>query len=93
MIPAPSALSSDMVKVDQLGYLPYAPKIAILGHEPDGLGSVTIDGATFNVVDVSTGATVIQGLDNLPESILFYRQQLQWLAGMEIQDKKNKEDQ
>ena len=32
----------------------------------------------------TTGATVIQGLDNLPESILFYRQQLQWLGGMGI---------
>ena len=32
----------------------------------------------------TTGATVITGLDNLPESILFYRQQLQWLGGMGI---------
>ena len=32
----------------------------------------------------TTGATVIQGLDNLPRSILFYRQQLQWLGGMGI---------
>jgi trk system potassium uptake protein TrkH len=32
----------------------------------------------------TTGATVIVGLDELPRSILFYRQQLQWLGGMGI---------
>ncbi|MCX4026916.1 potassium transporter [Endozoicomonas sp. SM1973] len=32
----------------------------------------------------TTGATVITGLDHLPKSILFYRQQLQWLGGMGI---------
>lgn len=32
----------------------------------------------------TTGATVITGLDTLPKSILFYRQQLQWLGGMGI---------
>jgi trk system potassium uptake protein TrkH len=32
----------------------------------------------------TTGATVITGLDKLPPSILFYRQQLQWLGGMGI---------
>lgn len=32
----------------------------------------------------TTGATVIVGLDDLPKSILFYRQQLQWLGGMGI---------
>jgi len=32
----------------------------------------------------TTGATVITGLDDLPESILFYRQQLQWLGGIGI---------
>jgi trk system potassium uptake protein TrkH len=32
----------------------------------------------------TTGATVIAGLDSLPKSILFYRQQLQWLGGMGI---------
>jgi trk system potassium uptake protein TrkH len=32
----------------------------------------------------TTGATVIIGIDELPESILFYRQQLQWLGGMGI---------
>jgi trk/ktr system potassium uptake protein len=32
----------------------------------------------------TTGATVIVGLDELPRSILFYRQQLQWLGGIGI---------
>mgnify|MGYP002712991057 CR=1 FL=1 len=32
----------------------------------------------------TTGSTVIIGLDELPPSILFYRQQLQWLGGMGI---------
>mgnify|MGYP002147852766 FL=1 len=30
----------------------------------------------------TTGATVITGLDHLPKSILWYRQQLQWFGGM-----------
>ena len=32
----------------------------------------------------TTGATVLTGLDDLPLSILYYRQQLQWLGGMGI---------
>jgi trk system potassium uptake protein len=32
----------------------------------------------------TTGATVITGIDLLPKSILFYRQQLQWMGGMGI---------
>ena len=32
----------------------------------------------------TTGATVVVGLDDLPRSLLFYRQQLQWLGGMGI---------
>lgn len=32
----------------------------------------------------TTGATVLIGLDNLPRSILYYRQQLHWLGGMGI---------
>lgn len=32
----------------------------------------------------TTGATVLTGLDELPVSILYYRQQLQWLGGMGI---------
>ncbi|MEY6432640.1 TrkH family potassium uptake protein [Thioalkalicoccus limnaeus] len=32
----------------------------------------------------TTGATVIQGLDALPPSILYHRQQIQWLGGMGV---------
>ncbi len=32
----------------------------------------------------TTGSTVIIGLDELPASVLYYRQQLQWLGGMGI---------
>lgn len=32
----------------------------------------------------TTGATVLTGLDDLPKSLLFYRQLLQWLGGMGI---------
>lgn len=32
----------------------------------------------------TTGATVVVGLDELPKSILYYRQQLQWLGGIGI---------
>jgi len=30
----------------------------------------------------TTGATVLTGLDNMPPSLLFYRQELQWFGGM-----------
>jgi len=32
----------------------------------------------------TTGATVISGLDELPKSLLYYRQQLQWFGGLGI---------
>ena len=32
----------------------------------------------------TTGATILAGLDELPISVLYYRQQLQWLGGMGI---------
>ncbi|MTW19649.1 TrkH family potassium uptake protein [Allochromatium palmeri] len=32
----------------------------------------------------TTGATVIAGLDRLPQSILYHRQQIQWLGGMGV---------
>jgi trk system potassium uptake protein TrkH len=42
--------------------------------------------AVFEAVSgfTTTGATVIVGLDSLPKSILYYRQQIQWLGGMGI---------
>ena len=51
------------------------------------------DAITMSVTDAvfesmsgltTTGATVLTGLDELPRSILYYRQQLQWLGGMGI---------
>ena len=32
----------------------------------------------------TTGATVLTGLESLPKSILYYRQQLQWFGGLGI---------
>ncbi len=51
----------------------------------DGL-SLTLTDAVFESVSglTTTGATVLRGLDELPVSILYYRQQLQWLGGMGI---------
>jgi trk system potassium uptake protein TrkH len=45
----------------------------------------TVD-AVFESVSglTTTGATVIHGLDDLPLSVLYYRQQLQWLGGMGV---------
>ena len=59
------------------GALPF-----ILSTDPQ----LSITDAIFESVSglTTTGATVITHLDELPESILFYRQQLQWLGGMGI---------
>jgi len=47
---------------------------------------ISVTDAIFESISAltTTGATVITNLDNLPYSILFYRQQLQWLGGMGI---------
>ena len=54
----------------------------ILSDSPE----ISITDAVFESVSAltTTGATVITGIDQLPHSILFYRQQLQWLGGMGI---------
>lgn len=48
--------------------------------------SLSLTDAVFESLSglTTTGATVISGLDDLPKSILFYRQLLQWLGGMGI---------
>jgi len=48
--------------------------------------SLTLTDAIFESVSglTTTGATVLTHLDDLPRSILYYRQQLQWLGGMGI---------
>jgi len=47
---------------------------------------ISITDALFESISglTTTGATVLIGLDELPHSILFYRQELQWLGGMGI---------
>jgi len=47
---------------------------------------ISIVDAIFESISglTTTGATVLIGLDHLPHSILFYRQELQWLGGMGI---------
>jgi trk system potassium uptake protein TrkH len=54
----------------------------MLAERPD----VSFAEAVFESISAltTTGATVLVGLDVLPRSILFYRQQLQWLGGMGI---------
>jgi trk system potassium uptake protein TrkH len=51
----------------------------------DGL-SLSATDAIFESMSglTTTGATILTGLDDLPVSILYYRQQLQWLGGMGI---------
>lgn len=48
--------------------------------------SMTLTDAIFESMSglTTTGATVLTGLDDLPHSLLYYRQQLQWLGGMGI---------
>jgi len=50
-----------------------------------GVGLSPVD-ALFEAASglTTTGATVITGLDELPRSVLFYRQELQWLGGMGV---------
>lgn len=45
---------------------------------------LTLSQSAFEAVSglTTTGATVIVGLDYLPPSVLYYRQQLQWFGGM-----------
>ncbi|MCZ6500754.1 MAG: potassium transporter, partial [Gammaproteobacteria bacterium] len=47
---------------------------------------ISVTDAIFESISglTTTGATILTGLDDLPRSILFYRQMLQWLGGMGI---------
>ena len=74
------------------GFLVVASFWAVLGtagaaplYFADVLG-LSITDAVFESMSglTTTGATVLTGLDELPRSILYYRQQLQWLGGMGI---------
>ena len=52
----------------------------------DSITNLSFSDAFFESMSglTTTGATVLTQLDDLPKSILFYRQQLQWLGGMGI---------
>ena len=65
------------VALGTVGAIPFAQEAGIALSWPNALFE-SFSGIT------TTGATVITGLDQLPESILYYRQQLQWLGGMGI---------
>jgi len=63
--------------------------LALFGSLPLMLANATqmsVVDAVFESLSglTTTGATVMTGLDDLPRSILFYRQQLQWLGGIGI---------
>jgi trk system potassium uptake protein TrkH len=48
--------------------------------------SISFTDAVFESMSglTTTGSTILTGLDELPKSILYYRQQLQWFGGMGI---------
>ena len=61
--------------------------LGVFGAFPFAIGShMSFMDAIFESISglTTTGATVITNLDILPTSILYYRQQLQWLGGMGI---------
>lgn len=63
--------------------------LGLFGAIPLALTShphLSVTDAVFESISglTTTGATVIVGLDALPKSILFYRQELEWLGGMGI---------
>lgn len=63
--------------------------LGIVGALPlylSGIYDISITDAVFESMSglTTTGATVIVGIDAMPHSILFYRQELQWLGGMGI---------
>ncbi|MBK1648233.1 TrkH family potassium uptake protein [Rhabdochromatium marinum] len=61
--------------------------LGLVGALPFVLGlHLSLTDAVFESISgfTTTGATVIVGLDALPQSILYHRQQIQWLGGMGI---------
>ena len=63
--------------------------LALFGSLPfifSGATAMSITDSVFEALSglTTTGATVIVGLEHLPKSILYYRQQLQWLGGIGI---------
>jgi len=58
--------------------------LCFAGSIPFNLSGMTFIDSIFESMSgiTTTGATVVSNLDNLPESLLFYRQLLQWMGGM-----------
>ena len=58
--------------------------LSIAGSIPFYLSGMSIIDSFFESMSgiTTTGATVISNIDTLPESVLFYRQMLQWMGGM-----------
>mgnify|MGYP003960294779 CR=1 FL=1 len=58
--------------------------LSIAGSIPFYLSGMSLIDAFFESMSgiTTTGATVLSGLDDLPQSLLFYRQLLQWMGGM-----------
>jgi trk system potassium uptake protein len=59
--------------------------LSLLGAWPlmNGLDLSPVDALFESASGITTtGATVLVGLDDMPRSLLFYRQQLQWYGGM-----------
>lgn len=65
------------IALGSFGSIPFA--------DSDGIG-LSVPDALFESFSglTTTGATVLTGIDDLPKTILFYRQWLQWLGGMGI---------
>jgi trk system potassium uptake protein TrkH len=61
--------------------------LGMLGGIPFVMGAhLNVTDAVFEAVSgfTTTGSTVIIGIDNLPPSVLMYRQQLQWIGGLGV---------
>ena len=58
--------------------------LCFAGSIPFYLSGMTFIDSIFESMSgiTTTGATVVSNLDDLPESLLFYRQLLQWMGGM-----------
>ena len=58
--------------------------LSLTGSVPFYLSGMSLIDSVFESMSgiTTTGATVISSLDGLPESLLFYRQLLQWMGGM-----------
>ena len=58
--------------------------LSLAGSIPFYLSGMSFIDSLFESMSgiTTTGATVISNIDGLPESILFYRQLLQWMGGM-----------